>query len=112
LALRTGDIVLLKFPYTNRAGSKYRPALVVHVENINRDLLVAYMSSEVDNYIFDENAVSIKATDLAEGTLKLDSVVRVDKLILVDKKRTRLVASLKKTKIDEVLRKNVCHDGL
>ena len=105
MALKTGDIVLLEFPYTNRAGSKYRPALVVHVENINRDLLVAYMSSEVDNYIFDENAVSIKATDLAEGTLKLDSVVRVDKLILVDQQRTRLVASLKKPKIDEVLRK-------
>ena len=80
-----GDIVLLEFPYTNMAGSKYRPGLVLNVENINHDLLVGYMTSEVDSYIFDENAALIKNDNLAKGQLKLDSVVRVDKIIVVNK---------------------------
>lgn len=103
--LKIGDIVLLDFPYTNRAGSKYRPALVLHIENINQDLLVAYVSSEVDSYIFDDNALSITQDDLAEGILKLDSVLRVDKVIMVDQARCKWVARLSQGKLDQVLRK-------
>lgn len=102
---KIGDIVLLEFPYTNMAGSKYRPGLVLNVENINQDLLVGYMTSEVDSYIFDENAALIKNDDLAKGQLKLDSVIRVDKTIVVNKSICRWVADVKKDKIDQILRK-------
>ena len=103
--LKIGDIVLLKFPYTNMAGSKYRPGLVLNIENINQDLLVGYMTSEVDSYIFDENAALIKNDDLAEGQLRLDSVVRVDKTIVINKSICRWVAGIKKDKLDQILRK-------
>jgi CDP-6-deoxy-D-xylo-4-hexulose-3-dehydrase len=104
LGLKIGDIVLLDFPYINRAGSKYRPGLVLHIDNINQDLLIGYMTSEVDAYIFDENAVFVGNDDLAEGVLKLDSVVRVDKVIVIDRLKCKQVASLGQTKLDQVLR--------
>ena len=102
---KIGDIVLLEFPYTNMAGSKYRPGLVLNVESINHDLLVSYMTSEVDSYIFDENAAFIKNEDLAKGQLRLDSVVRVDKTIVVNNRICRWVATVKKDKLDQILRK-------
>lgn len=104
---KLGDIVLLDFPYSNRVGSKVRPGLVI---GINRrynfdDLNVAYITTEIDSYSYDSSAVQISAADLSEGSLKQDSVVRVDKVITVQRKICRKVASLNSKKLDEVLRK-------
>jgi CDP-6-deoxy-D-xylo-4-hexulose-3-dehydrase len=105
--LRLGDIVLLDFHYTNRTGSKVRPGLVIGINqrSIFDDLNVAFITTEVDSYIYDAFAVKITTADLAEGTLKQESVVRVDKVITVQSKICRKVASLNTTKLDEVLRK-------
>ena len=105
--LRLGDIVLLDFPYTNRTGSKVRPGLVVGINQrgIYDDLNVAFVTTEIDSYIDNTFAVQITAADLAEGTLKQESVVRVDKVITVQSNICRKVASLNTTKLDEVLRK-------
>ncbi|MGZ4989939.1 MAG: lipopolysaccharide biosynthesis protein RfbH [Methylobacter sp.] len=104
---RLGDIVLLDFPYSNRVGSKVRPGLVIGINRNSNfdDLNVAYITTEVDSYIYDAAAVQISADDLAEGVLKHESVVRVDKVITVQSKICRKVASLNKEKLDEVLRK-------
>ena len=79
--LSPGDIVLLEFPYTNQAGSKVRPGLVLSVspQYQQEDVNVAYITSELDSYIYDPSSISITADDLAPGTLKHESVVRVDK---------------------------------
>jgi len=69
LDLKIGDIVLIDFPYTNRSGSKYRPSLVLHIDNFNQDLLIGYMTTEVDTYVFDENVIFIENHDLVEGVL-------------------------------------------
>lgn len=105
--LSLGDIVLLDFPYTNRTGSKVRPGLVIGV-NQRRffdDINIAFITTEIDSYIYDTSAVNITAADLAEGILKHESVVRVDKVITVQSKICRKVASLNTTKLDVVLRK-------
>lgn len=106
-----GDVVLLDFPYTNRAGSKVRPGVVLAIGE-NRfavDLQVAYVTSEVDAYVFDSHAVAIRQYDLAEGRLKRDSVVRVDKVISVHQDQCRKVARLNAAKRDELLRKATAH---
>ena len=84
--LRLGDIVLLDF----------RPGLVIGINqsSIFDDLNVAFITTEVDAYIFETSAVNITAVDLAEGSLKHESVVRVDKVITVQSKICRKVASL------------------
>ena len=102
-----GDIVLLEFPYINRTGSKVRPGLVIGINKHSSfdDLNVAYITTEVDSYIYDSSAVQITAADLAAGTLKRESVVRVDKVITVQNKACRKVACLNAKKLDEVLRR-------
>ena len=104
-----GDIVLLDFPYTNRTGSKARPGLIIGLNQKNNfgDINIAYISTEIDSYIYDDSAVKIMPADLAEGTLKRESVVRVDKVITVQGKICRKVARLNAKKLDEVLRQAV-----
>jgi CDP-6-deoxy-D-xylo-4-hexulose-3-dehydrase len=105
--LRPGDIVLLDFPYTNQAGSKVRPGLVLgtNPRSDRDDVNVAYITTEVDSYVYDTAAVSLTASDLAEGALKRPSVVRVDKVLTIHSSKCRKVASLSRDKVDEVLRK-------
>ena len=105
--LSPGDIVLLDFPYTNRAGSKVRPGLVLGAgpHQQHGDVNVAYITSELDFYLYDPSAVSITAGDMSQGTLKHDSVARVDKVLTIQSNKCRKVARLNSNKIDEVLRK-------
>jgi hypothetical protein len=105
--LSPGDIVLIEFPYTNQAGSKVRPGLVLSVSSHQQqdDVNVAYITSELDCYIYDPSAVSISAGDMAQGTLKHESVVRVDKVLTIHSSKCRKVARLNSSKIDEALRK-------
>lgn len=105
--LKLGDIVLLDFPYTNQSGSKLRPALVIGINPDYKanDVNVAYMTTELDAYIYDDFAVSITPQDIADGTLKRESVVRVDKVIPVQSSQCRKVAKINTSKLDEILRK-------
>jgi hypothetical protein len=106
-----GDLVLLDFPYTNRAGSKVRPGVVIAIgdDRFAGDLQVAYLTSEVDTYRCAPHAISISQANLAEGRLKLDSVARVDKVITVHQSQCRKVARLNAAKRDELLRKATAH---
>ncbi|TRW92188.1 lipopolysaccharide biosynthesis protein RfbH [Candidatus Methylobacter oryzae] len=103
---KLGDIVLLSFPYSDQAGGKVRPGLVIGSNRRSKsdDVNVAYITTEVDAYAADAAAVLITAGDLAEGALKRDSLVRVDKAITVQRRICRKVASVNSKKLDEVLR--------
>jgi len=109
--LKLGDIVFLDFPYTNQAGSKIRPGVVVATNDFHnrRDVNVAYMTTEVGSYASDAYAVSVKPLDIAEGSLKYDSIVRIDKVITVQSSQCRKVARLQKQKLDELLRKAMAY---
>jgi len=89
--LSPGDIVLIEFPYTNQAGSKVRPGLVLSVSSQHQqdDVNVAYITSELDWYIYDLSAVSITVEDMVQGSLKRDSVVRVDKVLTIQSSKCR-----------------------
>ena len=73
--LSQGDIVLLEFPYTNQAGSKMRPGLVLSISSQHQqeDVNVAYITSELDSYLYDPSALLITAEDMVQGTLKHDT---------------------------------------
>ncbi|MDQ7003305.1 MAG: DegT/DnrJ/EryC1/StrS family aminotransferase, partial [Ghiorsea sp.] len=105
--LKLGDIVFLDFPYTNQAGSKVRPGIVIAMNEVHErgDVNVAYMTTEVDSYYLDTCAISVKPSDIAEGVLKRDSIVRVDKTMTIQSSQCRKVATLTKQKLDELLRK-------
>lgn len=105
---RVGEIVLLDFPYSNHAGSKVRPAVII-AQTSSRlpDLTVAYMSTEVDSYCYDDSAVIVEPNDLVNGLLKMRSVIRVDKTLVLSAEKIKRsgVGRLSIAKIDSVLRK-------
>ena len=76
--LHFGDIVLLKFPYTDGVSFKRRPALVV--KDFEEDILVCRITSKIYDTEFD-----IKMGDWNEAGLKLPSVIRVHKVATLEK---------------------------
>ena len=104
---RVGEIVLLNFPYTNQSGSKVRPAVILSQSSGRLgDLTVAYMTTEIESYCFDDSAVMIQQEDLEKGTLQKKSIIRADKTLVIssDKISRPSVGLLSKTKIEALLR--------
>ena len=79
--MRKGLVVLVPFPFTDLSGQKVRPALVLHVSK-GEDCIVAFISSAKGRKgSFD---IKMKATIL--NGLKVDSVLKVDKLATLQRK--------------------------
>lgn len=101
-----GEIVLIPFPFTDLSGKKMRPALVLHSDKKGEDCIVSFISSvqsarvgrfDIPIYPSVSNGIKshlvIKINKIATlqrklilgklGTLEIDYLVKVDK-ILVD----------------------------
>ncbi len=78
-----GDIVLVPFPFTDLSGQKVRPALILHTSKKGGDCVVAFISSQ-NTKAGGEFDVSTVATP--ENGLKVDSIIKVDKLATLQKK--------------------------
>ena len=83
--LNFGDIVLLKFPFTDNVKYKKRPALVINDFNDN-DIIVCRITSQIYNT---KNDIFIK--DWKDSGLKLASVVRIHKIATLEKSMVELV---------------------
>ena len=105
---RVGEIILYDFPYTNYKGSKVRPALILadSEEDRHGDYIVAYITTEIDNYAFSEFAVVFDIDDLETGFVKGKSLIRVDKTIPLYEGQIikNNVAVLNDRKLQEVLK--------
>mgnify|MGYP000613267364 CR=1 FL=1 len=78
-----GSIVLVPFPFTDLTASKLRPALIVSKKSNNSDIMVAFISSQLNR-----KGLVIKS-DRAEfhsSGLKIESMIRFDKIATLDKK--------------------------
>jgi mRNA interferase MazF len=92
-----GDIVLLKFPFTNSQTFKKRPALIINDYN-DLDILVCRITSQIYATSFD-----IQVNNWQECGLKLPSVIRVHKLATLEKELVESVIG----KIDFSLKEKV-----
>lgn len=75
-----GNVVLVKFPFSNLKGQKIRPALVL--ANVEFDNLI--LCQITSRSYSSKTAISIKSKDFTEGNLPIDSYVRPDKLFTAD----------------------------
>jgi mRNA interferase MazF len=80
--MREGALVLVPFPFTDLSGQKVRPALMLHVSR-GEDCIVAFVSSDASRKIAPFHVIVPTTT---KNGLKVDSVVRVDKLATLQKK--------------------------
>lgn len=77
---KQGDILLIPIPFSDLTSSKKRPVLVLSNNDYNSrtaDIMVAAITSNlaVKDYI-----VMLTSSDLDEGTLKVNSCIRTDKI--------------------------------
>ncbi|HRZ96484.1 MAG TPA: type II toxin-antitoxin system PemK/MazF family toxin [Paludibacter sp.] len=92
-----GDIVLLKFPYTDNKTFKRRPALIIN-DFRDGDVIVCRITSQIYKT---NNDVLIPNWE--NSGLKLQSVIRVHKLATLDKDLIELYMG----KIDNSLKEKV-----
>jgi len=75
-----GDILLVPLPFTDLSSQKRRPVLVLSKDDYNDiadDLIVVAITSYIDAKPY---IVLLSNDDMAEGTLKVDSCIRADKI--------------------------------
>ncbi len=49
-----GDVILVRFPFSNLAGSKVRPAVVVNAPHISKDIIIVPLTSRVTGLLAGE----------------------------------------------------------
>jgi mRNA interferase MazF len=77
--LKFGDIVLLKFPFSDGRTFKRRPGLIIN-ENIDGDIIVCRITSN----IYDTQQ-DVYIDEWKKMGLKLPSVIRVSKIATLEK---------------------------
>jgi mRNA interferase MazF len=95
--LSFGEIVLLRFPYTDGKTVKKRPALIINDFN-DGDIIVSRITSRICNT---KNDIYIEHWD--KVGLKLPSVIRVHKLATLEKSMVEIVMG----EIDDTLKNQV-----
>lgn len=92
-----GDIVLLKFPFTDGKSYKRRPALIINDYN-DGDIIVCRITGQIydtkNDYYLD---------NWMDFGLKLPSVVRVHKIATLDKR----MVEMKMGTLDKLSKKNI-----
>jgi mRNA interferase MazF len=76
-----GEIVLVTFPFVDKAGAKKRPALILR-DTGDADIIVARVTSQAPQPDFD-----VVLAEWQQAGLVLPSVVRVHKLLTLAKRR-------------------------
>lgn len=81
--MQRGDIVIVRFPFTDLSGSKRRPAVVLAV--YPPDVVVAFISSVVPT-VPEKSDVLLqpRKADFAATGLKVPSVIRLRKLATLE----------------------------
>jgi len=101
--LSFGDIVLLKFPFTDNKSFKKRPALIIN-DFYDNDIIVCRITSQIYQT---QNDVLIDSWK--ESGLKLPSVIRVHKLATLEKEMVELlmgkIDNSTKEKVKEIITK-------
>ena len=83
--LSFGDIVLLRFPFTDGQTFKRRPALVIN-DSDDGDVIVCRITSQIYNTKYD-----VYVDNWENTGLKLSSVIRIHKIATLEKDMAELV---------------------
>lgn len=75
-----GSVVTVDFPFTDKSGSKIRPALVISDE-IGSNVIICPITSSIPRNQF---GVFLGINDMSTGSLQRDSYIRPDKVYTID----------------------------
>lgn len=92
MSVNRGDVVLVDYPFSDRTGSKVRPALVVQADSINRhitDTILASISRSKHRASVTQLFVNISTADGRLTGLRQPSMIQGEKRSLRDNGRRR-----------------------
>ena len=87
MKVHRGEIVLVDFPYSDRTGSKVRPALVVQSDALNQridDTILALISRSTHRASPTQVYVEVASPDGAATGLRQDSMIQCENLLTYD----------------------------
>lgn len=90
MKVHRGEIVLVDFPYSDRTGSKVRPALVVQADFWNDrldDTILALITSSYRRRVAatTQLVIEVATPEGRQAGLRIDSVVQCENLVTYDK---------------------------
>ncbi len=102
-SLRVGSIILVTFPFSNLAGQKVRPALVLANVEFNNLILCQITSKPYTS----KTAIRLESKDFSEGKLPVTSYARPDKLFTADETIIRNVVGQLTPSVKNMILKSV-----
>jgi mRNA interferase MazF len=89
MKVRRGDVVMVDWVFSDRTGSKRRPALVVQADVFNQtldDTILALVTSSARRMVGSATqlAVNISTPEGAQSGLRMNSVVQCENLVTID----------------------------
>lgn len=78
--MKKGNLVIVPFPFTDLSSQKRRPACVL--SSTEQDVVLAFITTK----LFYESQYSIRLNPSKKNGLKKESLIRIDKLVTLDKK--------------------------
>jgi len=105
MSFKTGDIVLVKFPFTNLLDYKKRPVLVIKDENRLNDIICFQITSNPHQ----TNILKIEEEFLTKS-LKLLSFIKYDKCFTIDSNSIDKKLSSIKPKYLQTIKQHFCDE--
>jgi mRNA interferase MazF len=102
--MKQQEIAWVKIPFSDFSETKLRPALIVSNNDYNSksdDIIVCAITSNVQKAEF---SVQLNQKDLVTGNLPIESRIKTDKIMQINKKLiVRTFAKISEKKFDETI---------
>lgn len=89
MSVSRGDVVLVDYPFSDRTGSKVRPALVVQANWLNRritDTILAAISRSAHRASATQLLIDISTPDSSQTGLRQNSMIQCENLLTFDQR--------------------------
>ena len=101
--MEKGNIVLVKFPFTDIFSKKLRPALIITEESKFKDFVLAFITTQFDQKEKYDILLTADSKDFQKTGLKRESLLKLNKLTTLNKKMiVGKIGSLPKKLINQV----------
>ena len=102
--MKQQELVWIKIPFSDFSQTKIRPALVISNNEYNskcEDMVICAVTSNLQKTAY---SVSLEQKDLVSGSLQIESRIKADKIMQIDKKLAiRAFAKINEKKFDETI---------
>lgn len=89
MSVSRGDVVLVDYPFSDRTGSKVRPALVVQANGLNHritDAILAAISRSTHRASAEQLLIHISTEEGSATGLRQDSMIQCENLLTYDQR--------------------------